>query len=276
MGSTARADTVAIKGGIHYEGYLGVVAPANAYNVTIGGANLGGSAVRTTLGGNVYYSGTNVGGTLLNAEPFSLNVLRNGSARETTVNALVLDVMPLGGNKYFGDDAFNQNGFGTIPAPKVANPFPGAAQTIVYGDGCTSFTNRATGSLLTRAQSLSLGFLYSYLATLTAPAALGSTQIYRASDATSARFPTINYAIAATQIVVWDVLGYTVALNKSSNLRPGGVNNGVNILNYNGINLVSQAETYAAAHSSFSGVVMGTGGNPSLVVASGAVPEPAT
>ncbi len=273
-GSAARADIVAIKGGIHYEGYFGVVAPGNAYNITLGGTNVGGTAVATSGSGSVYYGGRNTGGRLLNAEPFILNVLRNGNGSETAINALLLDANTLGNNKYFGDNDFNQNGFGTTPAPKAANPFTGAAQAIVYLGGATSFTNPATGSALTTAQSLQLGGLYSYLGRLTTAAAVGAAQTYQASDATSIRFPTINYQIAATQIAVWDVLGYTIALNGSSNLRSGGANNGVNILDYNGINLVSQAEDYAAAHPSFAGIVRGTLGNPSLVVSAGAVPEP--
>lgn len=275
-GSVARADTVSIKGGIHYEGYLGAVAPGNAYNITLGGANTGGTAVATSGGGSVYHGGRNTGGRLLNAEPFTLNVLRNGSGTETAINALLLDATTLGNNKFFGDNDFNQNGFGTTPAPKAANPFTGAAQAIVYLGGATSFINPATGTALTTAQSLQLGGLYSYLGTLTTAAALGAAQTYRASDATSIRFPTINYQIAATQIAVWDVLGYTIALDGSSNLRPGGANNGVNILNYNGVNLVSQAEAYPSAHPSFAGIVAGTLGNPSLVVSAGAVPEPAS
>lgn len=275
-GSAVRADTVAIKGGIHYEGYLGVFAPGNAYNITLGGTNAGGTAVATAWGGSIYYGGTNSGGTTLNAEPFSINVLRNGSAAETAINALVLNAAPLGNNKYFGNDDFNQNGFGTTPAPKAANPFSGAAQTIVYLGGTTSFINPATGAPLTAAQSRAFGGLYSYLSTLTTPVALGAAQAYRLSDATNIRFPVINYQIAATQIAVWDVLGYTIALNSSSNLRPGGVNNSVNIFNYNGVNLVSQAQTYAAAHPSFAGLVPGTGRNPSLVVTAGTVPEPAS
>lgn len=274
--AAAATDTVAIKGGIHYEGYLGIVAPGNAYNITLGGTNSGGTAVATTWGGSIYYSGTNSGGSTLNAEPFMLNVLQNGATTGTKVNALVVDAIPLGNNKYFGDDTFNQNGFGATPAPKAANPFSGNAQPVLYVNGPNAFTNPVTGTALTVTQSRALGGLYAYLGTLTDPATLGAAQTYQASDATRARYPAINYKIAATQIAVWDVLGYTVALNKSSNLRPGGANNGVNILDYNGVNLVNEAETYAAAHPEFAGIVVGTGNNPSLIVTTAAVPEPGT
>ncbi len=270
----AQASTVVINGGIHYEGYLGVFAPGNAYNVTLGGANSGGAAVATAWGGSIYYGGANTGGTTINAEPWSLNVLINGASQEAALDALVLNAIPLGNNKYFGDNTFNQNGFGSTPAPKIANPEPTSAQTILNIVSSGQYVDPATGAPLTVAQSKELGGLYNYLETLTTPAALGSAQIYNSSDAKNIQFPTINYQIAATQIAVWDVLGYTVALNGSSNLRSGGVNNAVDILNDNGVNLVNQAETYASTHQSFAGVVVGTGPNPSLLVSSG-VPEPA-
>ena len=271
----ARASTVVIDGGVHYEGYLGVYAPGNAYNISLGGVNSGGAAVATTWGGSVYYGGANAGGALLNAEPWSLNVSRNGASQETALDVLVLDAKPLANNKYFGDSTFNQNGFGSTPAPKIANPEPATPQTILAVTRSGQYIDPATGAALTVAQSRELGGLYNYLETLTTPAALGAAQTYTASDATHLQFPSVNYEIAATQIAVWDVLGYKVALNGSSNLRPGGVNNGVDILNANGVNLVDQAETYASAHQGFAGVVVGEGANPSLLVTGSAVPEPA-
>ena len=192
----AQASTVVINGGIHYEGYLGVFAPGNAYNITLGGTNSGGAATPTAWGGSIYYGGSNAGGTTLNAEPWSLNVRRNGASAETSLDALVLDAIPLANNKYFGDNAFNQNGFGTTPAPKIANPEPTTAQNILAITRSGQYIDPATGAPLTVAQSRELGGLYNYLETLTTPASLGASQTYMASDPTSLRFPAINYEIA--------------------------------------------------------------------------------
>jgi hypothetical protein len=153
----------------------------------------------------------------------------------------------------------------------------------VTGTGAGKYT-AANGASITAAQSLEIGGLYNYLQTLTTPAALGNAQVYSSANASNPAYPAINYQIAATQIAVWDVLGYHVALNGSSNLRSGGANNGVDILS-DGVlgNLVTTAENYALSHEAYAGILASTpagggfsGSNPALIVASSPVPEPAT
>lgn len=276
--TSLQAATVIINGGRHYKGYMGVFAPGNAFNITLGGTNTGGTAYTTVNGGTIVRDGTNSGGILRNAAAWQLNVNLDGSSTETKLNALVLDApLALGAdNRQFGNDNFNQNGFASnpvTPAPNTPNPFSGP-QNIVAITGPGQFINPATGATLTRAQSLMLGGLYNYLGTLTTPAMLGNAQVYPGYTQPP-QFFDINYKITATQIAVWDVLGFTVALNGSSNLRTGGVNDR-NILDVNGVNLVNEAQTYALAHPAFAGIIKGTNGNPSLVVLAQPVPEPAS
>ena len=259
VGRTGRH--VAIKGGIHYEGYLGVVAPGNAYNVTLGGTNSGGTAVATAWGGSIYYAGTNTGGSTFNAEPFVLNVLSNGSAGETKRNALVLDTLPIGNNKFFGDDASTRTASARPPRRRWPIPSRGTRSRSSTSTARASSSTRRPGP---RSPSPRAG-------------AWRPVQLSRHADdrrrprhgADLHRGRTPRHSVPGDQLQDRSDPDRGVGCARLHGraqpvLEPAArrVNNGVDILNYNGVNLVSQAETYAAAHQAFAGIVAGTEPTP--------------